>query len=141
MTNIDDTLNYLIYKTNIVLKSKLQSALKFFDITSEQWVMLNRLSQKDGCNQKELSIESSKGQAAITRSLDILEKKGLIERRKSANDRREFLVFITNSGRRLLEDVDPDVINYQEKLDTVLSKSETETLKSLLNKLNQGLTT
>jgi len=135
MVVIEESLNYLVYKTNMVLKGQLQAALKFFDITSEQWVLLKRLSQRDGMNQKELSIESFKGQAAITRSLDILEKKGLIERRKSSNDRREFLVFITNRGRMLLEDAQPDIDDYQEKLDNVLSKEETESLKNLLNRI------
>lgn len=139
MAAIEDSLNYLVYKTNSVLKGQMQTALKFFDITSEQWVLLKRLNQRDGMNQKELSIESFKGQAAITRSLDILEKKGLIERRKSANDRREYLVYITNRGKMLLDDAQPDMDDYQKKLDNVLSMQEMETLKRLLNKTCNSL--
>lgn len=139
MAGIEDSLNYLVYKTNSVLKGQMQAALKFFDITSEQWILLKRLSQRDGMNQKELAIESFKGQAAITRTLDILEKKGLIERRKSNNDRREFLVFITNTGRMLLEDSQPDIDDYRQKLDKVLSVDETEILKNLLNRICNGL--
>lgn len=140
LTDINNSLNSLVYKTNIVLKNKLQTALKCFDITSEQWVTLNRLNEKDGYNQKELAIGSYKEQAAITRTLDILENKGLIERRKSPNDRREFLVFITLKGKELLNETMPDAILYRDMLDSVLSKDETETLKSLLRKLCNGLT-
>lgn len=139
-TDINDSLNSLVYKANIVLKNKLQTALKSFDITSEQWVTLNRLNEKDGYNQKELSIESYKEQAAITRALDILENKGLIERKKSPNDRRAFLVFITIKGKELLAETLPNAKQYRDMLDSVLSKEETETLKSLIRKLCNGLT-
>lgn len=138
-TTINDSLNSLVYKTNIILKGKLQTFLKNFDITTEQWVMLNRLYQKDGYNQKELSIDSFKEQAAITRTLDILENKGLIERKKSPTDRREYLVSITEKGKELLEESFPNAKLYRDLLDSVLDKEETETLISLLRKLCKGL--
>ena len=138
-TDVDDSLHSLVYKTNIILKGELQTALKDMDITSGQWVTLKRLSEKDGYNQKELSKISFKEQAAITRSLDLLEKKGLIERRKSQNDRREYLIYITESGRKLLEEAQPNVNLYRDIISSVLSEDETKTLKSLLNKLCNGL--
>lgn len=138
-SNINDSINSLVYRTNIILKGKLQAFLREFDITSEQWVMLNRLRQKDGYNQKELSIESFKEQAAITRTLDILENKGLIERKKSAADRREYLVFITESGKQLLEKTLPYAKQYNDLLSSVLCKEDMEALATLLRKLCKGL--
>ncbi len=137
--DINDSLNSLVYKTNIILKSKLQIALKGFDITSEQWVMLNRLYQKEGYNQKELATESFKEQAAITRTLDLLEKKALIERKKSPSDRREYLIFVTTKGKTLLEDSIPNAIMYRNMLNSILSEEETDELKALLRKLCEGL--
>lgn len=138
--NINNSLSSLVYKTNIALRSKLQTALKEFDITSEQWVTLNKLNEEDGCNQRELSIDIFKEQASITRTLDILEKKELIERRKSSNDRREFLIFITNKGKQLLENTRPSTAAYSDLLNSILSNEETQILKSLLIKLFNGLT-
>lgn len=137
-TYINNSLNSLVYKTNIILKSKLQAALSDFDITSEQWVMLERLYEKDGCNQKELALESFKEQAAITRTLDILEKKRLIERRKSVTDRREFLIFITEKGIELHNKTLPNAKLHRDSLNSILSQEETETLTMLLNKLCNG---
>ena len=138
-SNINDSLNSLVYRANIMLKGKLQTYLSDFDITTEQWTVLNRLLQKDGYNQKELSIDSFKEQAAITRTLDILENKGLVERKKSPADRREYLVYITEKGKRLLEETLPYAKQYNDLLNSVLDKEETETLKSLLRKLCKGL--
>jgi DNA-binding MarR family transcriptional regulator len=140
-TDINNSLNSLVYKTNIILKGKLQIFLKDFNITTEQWVMLSRLYQKDGYNQKELSIDSFKEQAAITRTLDILENKGLVERKKSPADRREYLILITAQGKELLEKSLPSAKRYRDLLDSVLDKEEMEMLASLLNKLYKGLLT
>lgn len=138
-TGVNNSLNSLVYKTNTILKGKLQAALNSFDITSEQWVTLERLHENDGCNQKELSLNSFKEQAAITRTLDILEKKGLVERRKSEVDRREFLIFITEKGINLLNDILPHVKLYRDSLNSILTQEEIETLSALLIKLCNGL--
>lgn len=138
-SNINDSINSLVYKTNIILKGKLQTYLRDFDITSEQWSMLNRLLQKDGYNQKELSIDSFKEPAAITRTLDILENKGFVERKKSTTDRREYLVFITESGKQLLEKTLPYAKQYNDVLNSVLCEEDMETLETLLRKLCRGL--
>lgn len=138
-SDINDSLNTLVYRTNIILKGKLQTYLKDFDITSEQWAVLTRLLQKDGYNQKELSIDSFKEQAAITRTLDILENKGLVERKKSLADRREFLIYITEKGKNLLKETSESTLQYYELLNSVLEKEEMENLKLLLNKLCKRL--
>lgn len=137
--DINTSLNVLVYKTNLALKSRLQSALKDFDITSEQWFTLRRLNEKDGYNQKELSIDLFKEQAAVTRTLDILEKKGLVERRKSPNDRREFLVLITDKGKELLIETLPNIKKYRDLLNSIIDEEETQMLKTILDKLYNGL--
>lgn len=136
---LDNSLQLLVYKSNCILRNKLHQALKNFDITAEQWVILKKLSEKEGYNQKELSRSTFKEQAVITRMLDILEHKRLVERRKSPNDRREFIISITDKGQELLEKMKPDLLCYQELLDSSLSEEEMLQLKALLNKLCNGL--
>ncbi len=137
---IDNSLQFLVYKSNSLLRNKLNQALKSFDITVEQWVTLKKLNQKEGYNQKELSKDTFKEQAVITRMLDILEQKSLVERGKSPNDRREFIISITDKGRKLLEEIKPNIIGYQELLDSTLNGEEMLQLKELLSKLCNGLT-
>ena len=45
----------------------------------------------------------------ITRLLDKLEEAGLIRRERSYPDRRQVLCFVSDAGRALLEDLDPQV--------------------------------
>jgi MarR family transcriptional repressor of emrRAB len=77
--------------------------------------------------------------ATMTGLLDGLQKKGLIERRTPADDRRKVGVRLTANGRRTLDNILPDYYRHFAKLTTYLDEGERQTLMSLLKKVNQGL--
>jgi MarR family transcriptional regulator, transcriptional regulator for hemolysin len=137
--DIDDTLNSRVYRVNLALRGRLQAALGEFDITTEQWSTLCRLYKRDGCNQKQLSRESDREQAALTRTLDILEAKGLVKRASSPEDRREYLVMITENGRSLYTRALPAVLAYGKELRAALPTGEFDELNRLLSKLASSL--
>lgn len=76
-------------------------------MTTEQWAVLNRLADEDGITQKLLAVRAEKDQTNITRILDQLERKGLVERRANETDRRSFLTFITEQGKALNDILTP----------------------------------
>ncbi|MCA0150690.1 MarR family transcriptional regulator [Rossellomorea vietnamensis] len=115
--------------------------LKDFDVTPEQWTVLKRLAEKDGISQKQLAIRSEKDQPTVTRILDILERKELIYKQKNAEDRRSFLIFITEKGMKAKEELSPFIENLYE--DTILkgiSEEELEVYKSVLSQINANMT-
>ena len=75
----------------------------FHDVTLEQWSALIQLWSKDGLSQQELSVYAEKNQTYITRLLDILEKQNLVVRVPHRTDRRVKLVYLTQSGRELVQ--------------------------------------
>ncbi|MEC0370978.1 MarR family winged helix-turn-helix transcriptional regulator [Paenibacillus chibensis] len=94
---------HLISKTSRALMRYLTMHFKEDDITPEQWTVLKRLGEQDGITQKELALLADKDQATLTKILDILERKQLVRRGRNMDDRRSFLIFITDEGRRLRE--------------------------------------
>jgi DNA-binding MarR family transcriptional regulator len=136
--DIDSSINTLVYRANALLKGRLQAALREFDITTEQWLMLAKLDEDEALNQRELATEVTKDQASITRIVDILERKGLAERYPSPVDRRASLVRITRAGRALLKRADPTIAAYHEDLAHRLSREEAAALKAILGKLCSG---
>lgn len=115
--------------------------LKDFDVTPEQWTVLKRLAEQDGISQKQLAIRSEKDQPTVTRILDILERKELIYKQKNAEDRRSFLIFITEKGMKAKEELSPFIENLYE--DTILkgiSEEELEVYKSVLSQINANMT-
>lgn len=55
----------------------------------------------EGSNQKNLAEDSIRNNAAITRTLNSLEEKGLVKRKKSPDDKREFLIYLTKKRRSI----------------------------------------
>ncbi|WP_085981979.1 MarR family transcriptional regulator [Paenibacillus sp. OSY-SE] len=66
----------------------MQKSLDPFDITLEQWGILNTLWTKDGITIRELSEKVNKDHTNITRIVDKLETKEWIIRSPHPEDRR-----------------------------------------------------
>ncbi|MGM0829782.1 MAG: MarR family winged helix-turn-helix transcriptional regulator [Bacillota bacterium] len=115
--------------------------LKEFDVTPEQWTVLKRLAEQDGISQKELAFKSEKDQPTVTRILDILERKELIYKQRNLDDRRSFLIFITEKGMKAKEELSPFIEGlYEETLLKGISEEELEVYKSVLSKINENMT-
>lgn len=128
-----------IYKARVLMRNKLSKELKDFDITGEQWSVLKHTWEGEGCNQKDLAQRCLKDRAALTRILDILEKKSLIKRESSPTDRREFLVFLTDVGKKTCNDISPIMdASAKENLKN-FSEEEIASLQYLLGKLISNL--
>lgn len=133
--NLDESIRWCIHKADLALKNSAQRILNPYDITIEQWGILSRLYEEEGCNQKELAEKNLKDQAALTRILDLLEKKQWVYRARSEHDRREFLLFITDAGRELCQTVIPALLQNAAEMTACLSQHELDQLKKSLAKL------
>ena len=76
-----------------------------FTVTSEQWIALVNLSQRDGITQQDLATQGYKNKASITNLVDNLEKANLVRREALENDRRVNLLVLTDLGRQTFEDL------------------------------------
>lgn len=76
---------------------------------------------------------------AITNRIDRLTAKGLVTRETDPASRRSVLITLTDSGRRLVDDVVADHVDLETALLTTLSPDEQEHLAALLRKLLTGL--
>ncbi|MFL8936087.1 MarR family winged helix-turn-helix transcriptional regulator [Rossellomorea oryzaecorticis] len=114
--------------------------IKNFDITPEQWTVLKRLSENDGINQKELANKAEKDQPTVTRILDILERKELVIKKKNEEDRRSFILFITDKGNTLKEELTPVIeALWEENILAGISEDELEMYRKVLVKMNGNL--
>lgn len=80
------------------------------DITTEQWVLLDRLAEGDGISQTDLANDSFKNAPTVSRIVTLLAKKKLIRRKQSSEDRRQYLIYLTDEGRQLHENILPSVL-------------------------------
>jgi DNA-binding MarR family transcriptional regulator len=73
--------------------------------------------------------------ASITRIIEILVNKKLIDRKIDTNDRRKFNLEITENGNKIIEKIYPIVIENRKQALTDLSIEEINNLKSQLEKI------
>ena len=103
----DQDIGMLTSKTTKKLMHYLNSNLEKFHLTTEQWLVLLKLSNQNKISQKLLAELSGKDQSTLTRILDILERKNFIERHPSKEDRRSFVIHITEDGLSISKEVAP----------------------------------
>ena len=135
----DNDIFYLILKLGHKMKRDVQRKLKQHDITLEQWVLLYYVYQNEGCNQKKLSETTNRDTGALTRSLNTLETRGLIERKSSYQDKREFLIYLTTEGRDLYKITSLLMEQNAQEVNEIFNESELENFMYLLDKLDSNL--
>lgn len=140
-TTRDETIGLYTSRTVKNIIRFLSLNMKKFDITPEQWTVLKRLSEHNGINQKELASKSDKDQPTVTRILDILERKELIYKQKNKEDRRSFLIFITDKGMDATEELSPFIEElYEETILQGISEKDLAVYKQVLSQMNENIT-
>jgi DNA-binding MarR family transcriptional regulator len=132
LMKLDDSLGFVLNNAARKTSQVLSNYFRPYDITTEQWTVLNRLAEGDGISQKELSLRSEKDPTNVTRILDQLERKGLIKRKMKEDDRRAFLAFITEEGIRLNQALVPIEQAFVESLLSDLSQDQIVQLQKML---------
>jgi DNA-binding MarR family transcriptional regulator len=135
--DFDKSFGFLFRKSFASLKMYFNKMIKEngIDATTEQWGLLNIIHTFPGITQSEIATRNMKDKTNITRMLDLLEKKGCIERKKDKEDRRIYRIFITNKGKLLLESIVPVAIKINEKATQGLTREEIIFFKNILEKI------
>lgn len=135
------TYSYLLDRTNRRIKQYAQNKFKEeeFDITVDQWLILKILSLNNDKNQSELAELTGKDHPTLTRILDLLCKKNLVERKACEGDRRSFTIQLTKNGINKQKEWAPKVAQIRNKAWENLSEKDHEELKRILNTIYQSL--
>ena len=138
---LSDSYGYLINLAAQRLKYELHQAFQArgYDITPEQWAVLNRLWEEDGLSQVELAERTFKDKPGTTRILTLLEKKGVVVRRADESDGRVQRVFLTKIGKDLKEKLIPCAHEVLMKSGRNLSKEDVAKFKVTLNQILSNL--
>ncbi len=140
--NIEDVTLFQIDKTSKTSKIYSQRELDKLgiDITVEQWIVLKIVHENDAISQKELATKSLRDPASITRSLDLLQKKNLIERLPVPNNRRQYSIILTTEGKSFINKNLP-IINQQRSLSIKgFTKQELHVLHDFLLRIQRNMT-
>lgn len=109
-----------------------QLATQGMDITVDQWLVLKALHENPDRSQQELAAAVFKDHASFTRIVELLVKKGYLNREMHPADRRRFLLQLTKKGTSLLKDIQPVIEQNRKIALNGLSKSSLADLQEML---------
>lgn len=110
-----------------------------FGVTVDQWTVLKTLGMYPDVTQRELASYCCKDQPTLTRILDILVAKGLVERVVHPKDRRSFVLYLTQLGQDKVSELSEKVVAIRTQAWKNLDESDFENLKRILNTIYDNL--
>lgn len=131
---LDTALGFVVGRTFHIMRRAFTATVQGagFQITPEEWVLLNRLWTLDGQRQTDLAESTFKDRTTVTRLLDGMVKKGLVRRETDPEDRRVVLAWLTDEGWSLIQQILPVMENLLRKATTGISEGELETTRNTL---------
>ncbi len=115
----------------------IREMLSDVDITEQQWRVLRVLDENGPMDPTRIADQACLLLPSLTRILQKLEEKSLIQRRKDRDDKRRQVVQITASGNKVIKDNLSTSIALVEQLQEKLGQDRYELLLDLLNELDQ----
>jgi MarR family transcriptional regulator for hemolysin len=103
------------------------------------WLILNALKSEPRRTQLDLARAVGIEGPTLTRHLDGLEQAGLVTRQRGSVDRRAVQVELTRAGQTLHARLLKAVIQFNQQLRSGLSSDDIETLRRLLNQLQDNV--
>lgn len=101
---VRDRLGYLLKHARARMATLTEEALRPFDITGRELAVLTVLAESAPPSQLEAAQRLSIDRTSMVALIDLLEAKGLVERRPDPEDRRRNVVAPTAAGRKTLDD-------------------------------------
>jgi MarR family transcriptional regulator, transcriptional regulator for hemolysin len=95
-----------LVESSRILRNYIEHRAKGRGTTRAQWIVLFQLRQQEGLSQVDLAEVLELQPISLVRLLDRLVNQGLLERRNDPKDRRANRLFLTASGRQLVDDLD-----------------------------------
>jgi DNA-binding MarR family transcriptional regulator len=128
-------LAFLISQVGAHAAGRFAERLEPFGLKPPHIGILGIIAYTDGLSQQALGERLGVFPSRLVGLLDDLEKRGLVERRDSPDDRRTYALFMTPPGRQTFEQIGRVALDHQEALCAALDVSEQETLAGLLRRI------
>jgi DNA-binding MarR family transcriptional regulator len=134
-----NSVGYLIKRSYALMLDGLEPAFASHGFTYMQYVVLMKLRSGDALNVSDISQEFRHNSGALTRVVDQLAERGLLERERCAQDRRKVNLHLTAAGLKTCEQLIPMVVDKLNRSLAEFSRPELDELLRLLGKFIDGV--
>lgn len=126
---------FLLAQLGAHAASQFAERLGVLKLTPADAGILRLLRVDAGPSQQELATRLQIHPSRLVAILDNLEKRGLVQRRAHAHDRRLYSIELTKNGDEILERIGKVARDHQDALLSALGKEERDALAALLLKI------
>jgi DNA-binding MarR family transcriptional regulator len=137
--SVRNSVGYLIKRAYALMLDSLEPAFVAHGFTYMQYVVLMQLRSGEAVNQRDFCRTYRHDSGAFTRVIDQLAERGLVERERSAEDRRKVNLHLTPAGHATCQELIPLVV---EKLNVAVadfSRAELDEMARLISKFIAGM--
>ena len=135
MGPLDSYLPYLLNRAGVRIATCFGEEVRPLGATLQMWRVLAALRESDGRRMGDLSQTTSIEVSTLTRLVDNMEKKGLVERRRDGEDARVVALHVTPAGKRLTQRILPIAERYEAVALKDFTPREAQLLKEALRRL------
>lgn len=123
------------------LRQHIQMRIKEhgINITFEMLEVMSVLWKTDGVNQQEIADLTLRDKSSMTYLIDNLVKRGMVKRVEDENDRRNKLIYLTDEGISLKEQLYPWAAEVYEKATVNIDAEVIQQSLTLINKMTGNL--
>ncbi len=134
-----DTLLFMMGSLGRLVKRTFDRNLRSVGLTFVQISALTFLEGHDGANQKEIEEYLKLTRATVSAMMDSLAEQDLVVRERDESDGRAWHIFITEEGRKRVENARMLSIEMEKKLSAALADDEKEQYMRISQKLKNVL--
>ena len=123
---------FLLSRTGLLAQKRVAEQMESLELTPRMWGALNVLAVEGAITQQALCQGVGIDPSSMVGTIDELEDKGLVERRRNPADRRAHALHLTPRGREVLAHGRKLIKRVEDELLAPLEASEREQLRELL---------
>ena len=130
-----DSVGYLLNQVMISMRRQVEQAMTVHDLTAAQWYPLWKLRRDGPGTAQELARDMDIDAGAMTRLIDRLAAKGLLQRLRCDTDRRRVMLTLTAAGEAVAGHVPQVLADVNNTYLRDFSRDEWQQLKALLRRM------
>ena len=135
MSRLDPHLGLLLERAGRVVGDRLDRAFGRDGVTADHWRVLRLLADGEGRTMGDIAERLQMNPPTLTKLVDRMVGKSLVQRAADAEDSRRVLVYATDAGLALLHELQDKVDRHHAALQALLGDRNARQLERLLTTL------
>jgi DNA-binding MarR family transcriptional regulator len=133
--HLRDSIGYLVKRSQRLMQERIEGLFEQQGFTLQQWVVLMYVHDGLAVTIADICRDLHHDSGAMTRLVDQLEARKLIERRRSSGDRRVVELSLTPAGTKVLDTLVPTACDALNPALDGFTREEVKLLQSMLRRL------